>query len=432
MNYEESLEYLLNLDVFGWHPGLERIEQLMAALGNPEREMKFVHIGGTNGKGSTTAMTVSVLQEAGYKTGMFISPHLYDYRERIHIGQQWIPEEDLARITTVIRERIGEMLNKGLEHPTGFEVSTALALMYFHEQKVDIAVMEVGLGGAIDSTNVIIPLVSVITNVTMDHMEYLGNTIREIASVKAGIIKRGVPVVTAAEEPDALEEISGRALAQESDLYQVGRDLYYNVLELDERGTRFRVKDSEGWSLELFTPLVGAHQAINGTTVALIIRLLNGQGFKISDEVLQQGLRRSFWPARLEMVRKKPQVLLDAAHNLDGAIRLKRSLNVIYRYDRLIYVIGMLADKQRVKVMAQLGPLADIIVVTRPNSPRAGDWRAMTLEAAKYTPHVYEEEDIQVAVEKALSLAGPEDLICIAGSIYMVAYAREYFLKDSK
>ncbi len=430
MNYNETLEYLLSLDVFGWHPGLTRIEKLMETLGNPEREMTFVHIGGTNGKGSTTAMTASVLKRAGYRTGTFISPHLVSYRERISINGQWISEEDLAETATYVRSKVEEMVARGHEQPTGFEVSTAIAIWYFYQQKTDIAVMEVGLGGAIDSTNVITPVVSVITNVTMDHMEYLGNSIREIASVKAGIIKRGVPVLTGSEEADALEVIEERAREMGAAPHVVGRDLYYNILELGVEGTRFVVKNARGRRLELHTPLVGAHQAINGTLVALVAQELNAQGFTVSDEALVEGMADTVWPARLEMIRQSPQVLLDAAHNYDGAVKLKRSLNVIYKYNRLIYVIGMLADKQRIKVMTQLGPLADIIVVTKPNSPRAGDWKAMSREALRYTPEVYEEEDIIKAVEIALDLAEPDDLICIAGSIYMVAFAREYFLKQ--
>lgn len=432
MNYQETVEYLVNLDVFGWHPGLARIEKLMEVLGNPEKEMRFVHIGGTNGKGSTTAMLVSALRANGYKTGMFISPHLVSYRERMQINGEMVPKERLVELTEKVKDKIKVMTDQGYEHPTGFEVSTAIALLYFYEEKTDIAVIEVGLGGAIDSTNVIIPAVSVITNVTLDHMFYLGDTVREIATVKSGIIKEGVPVITASEDPEALDVIRTKAKAMHAPYLRIGRELYYNVLELREDGTRFLVKDDQGYSIELQTPLVGVHQAVNGSTVMMAIKELEKQGMAFSDEKTKEGIRNTFWPARLELVGAKPKILLDAAHNFDGAVKLRRSLNSIYKYDKLIYVIGMLADKQRSKVLAKLGPLADSIVVTKPNSPRAGDWEAMYKEARNYTHDVYKDESIEGAVDKALSLAGEDDLVCIAGSIYMVAYAREYILKLKK
>ncbi len=432
MNYQEAVDYLVNLDVFGWHPGLARIEKLMEVLGNPERKMSFVHIGGTNGKGSATAMLASTLSSNGYKTGMFISPHLESYRERISIDGLMIPEERLAQIATYLKDKIQIMTDQGYEHPTGFEVSTALALVYFSEEKTDMAVIEVGLGGAIDSTNVILPKVSVITNVTMDHMFYLGDTIAKIATVKSGIIKEGVPVITASEEPDALEIIENKAKAMHAPYYRIGKDLYYNVLELSETGTKFIVKNDRGYAMTLFTPLVGAHQAVNGTTVMMVIKELEKQGMSFSEDKIKEGFRQTFWPARLELVGKNPKILLDAAHNYDGADKLRRSLNTIYQYDRLIYVIGMLADKERNKVLARLGPLADVIVVTKPNSPRAGDWEAMAVEAKNFTHSVYKEEDIEKAVDLAISLAHENDLVCIAGSIYMVAHAREYILNSQK
>jgi dihydrofolate synthase/folylpolyglutamate synthase len=432
MNYQETVEYLVNLDVFGWHPGLARIEKLMEVLGNPEKEMRFVHIGGTNGKGSTTSMLVSALRANGYKTGMFISPHLVSYRERMQINGEMVPKERLVELTEKVKGKIKVMTDQGYEHPTGFEVSTAIALLYFYEEKTDIAVIEVGLGGAIDSTNVIIPAVSVITNVTLDHMFYLGDTVREIATVKSGIIKEGVPVITASEDPEALDVIRTKAKAMHAPYLRIGRELYYNVLELREDGTRFLVKDDQGYSIELQTPLVGVHQAVNGSTVMMVIKELEKQGMVFSAEKTMEGFQKTFWPARLELVGTKPKILLDAAHNFDGAVKLRRSLNSIYKYDKLIYVIGMLADKQRSKVLAKLGPLADSIVVTKPNSPRAGDWEAMYKEARNYTHDVYKDESIEGAVDKALSLAGEDDLVCIAGSIYMVAYAREYILKLMK
>lgn len=432
MGYQEALDYLSQLETFGWHPGLVRIEKLMEILGNPEQDLRFVHVGGTNGKGSVTATLASVMTACGYRTGMFISPHLCSYRERIQIDGRLIPPERLASLVSYVRGKIREMTRQGYEHPTGFEVSTAIAILYFREEKTDLAVIEVGLGGAIDSTNVITPLVSVITNVTLDHMDYLGETVRQIAGVKAGIIKPGVPIITASEHLDALDVIRQEARAKEAPLHRVGHELYYNILSAHETGTRFMIKDASDDALEIFTPLVGAHQAVNGTTVMLVLRTLQTMGYVFDPEGIRTGFRRTRWPARLELVGTRPKILLDAAHNCDGANKLRRSLNTIYQYRRLIYVIGMLADKQRRQVLAKLGPIADVIVVTRPNSPRAGDWEAMAEEARNYTPYVYKEESIEKAVDLALAQAGPEDLVCITGSIYMVAEAREYILYEKK
>lgn len=431
MDYQASLDYLLHLDVFGWHPGLERIEKLMEVMGNPEKDLRLVHIGGTNGKGSTTAMLQSVLTANGYKTGMFISPHLVDYEERMQIDGRLIPKKRLTALTNEIKGYIDKMVDEGFEHPTGFEVATAMALLYFYQEEVDIAVIEVGLGGAIDSTNVIHPLVSVITNVTLDHMDYLGESVTEIATVKSGIIKEKTPIITASVDPDALAVIEKKAQRMGAPLYRIGRDLTYNILELSEEGTRFSVRDDSGFCLELFTPLVGAHQGVNGSTMMMVIRQLEKHNMSFSAEKIKLGLKKTHWPARLELISRQPKILLDAAHNYDGAVKLCRSLNTVYTYKRLIYVIGMLADKQREKVLAKLGPLADVIVVTKPNSPRAGDWTAMVDEARKYTGQVYREPSIERAVDTAKSLYRPGDLICVTGSIYMVAYARQYILSST-
>jgi len=427
MNYAAAIEFLQNLTKFGFNFGLGRIEELMRRLGNPHRQINIIHIGGTNGKGSTTAMAAAVLRAAGYRTGAFTSPHLHSYTERYRINGEEIPREKAADLITRLRPHLEQMVAEGFEHPTEFEMSTAMAFLYFFEEKVDFLVLEVGLGGAIDSTNVATPLVSVITNVAMDHMDYLGNTIEEIASVKAGIIKEGVPAVTAAAGA-ALDVIRQRAQEKNSGITEIGRDTTFEIIESSVRGERFKLVTPRNTYNDLHVGLIGVHQALNAATAVTALELLADRGFRITKEAVAAGLAAARWPARLEVVQEKPAVLLDGAHNYDGALSLHGALTQIFKYRRLILVLGMLGDKEREKVVAKLAPLAGAVVVTKPNSPRAGEWQQVAEEAKKYVNEVYLEEDIHTAVRQAVALAGEADLVCVTGSLYMVAEARELFI----
>lgn len=430
MNFHESINYLQNLTKFGINLGLVRVEELLRRLDNPHQKLKVIHIGGTNGKGSTTAMVSSILQAAGYKVGAFTSPHLHCYTERYRINREEVAPDRIAGLITRLKPILEDMVAAGFEHPTEFEVSTALAFQYFYEEQVDLLVLEVGLGGSIDSTNVVIPLVSIITNVAMDHMDYLGETIEEIATVKAGIIKHGIPVVTAADKPEVLGIISQTAAQNGSRLVVVGRD----VLWQDKGGTLDgQVLDVHGLNadyLQLTLPLLGYHQLINAATAVVGVELLAQQGFKIDELAITQGLAKAMWPARLEIMQRQPMVVIDGAHNLDGARNLGRALRETFQYRELILIFGMLGDKEREKVVAQLAPLAKRVVITKPNNPRAGDWQQIKQEVDKYVQEVYLIEDIRQAVEKGLELAGEEDLVCITGSLYMVAEAREYWVNE--
>lgn len=429
MNYHEAIEYLQNLTKFGFNFGLGRIEELMKRLGEPHKKIKVIHVGGTNGKGSTSAMTSSILHAAGYKVGTFTSPHLHSYNERYRINGEEISPNRIAQLITTIRPLLEDMVKEGYEHPTEFEVSTALAFLYFYQEEVDFLVLEVGLGGSIDSTNVVDPLVSVITNVAMDHMDYLGNSIEEITKVKAGIIKNNGNVITASDNIHVVEIIREVAEEKKAALYQVGIDTTFEIISSTSHGQRFNLRSlgCEYENIEL--SLLGTHQIINAATAVTVIEVLKKKGFTINKEAVAQGLTKAKWPARLEIIQEKPMVLLDGAHNLDGAICLRKSLENIFQYKRLILVIGMLADKEREKVLAQLVPLTEIIIVTKPNNPRSGEWQQMAEEAKKYVPQVYLEEEIKAAVEFAKNIAEEDDLICITGSLYMVAEAREHLLR---
>ncbi|HHU33504.1 MAG: bifunctional folylpolyglutamate synthase/dihydrofolate synthase [Zhaonellaceae bacterium] len=428
MNYDEAMIFFKKLTKFGWNPGLQRIQKLMSLLDNPEKKLKVIHIGGTNGKGSTSAMVASILQEAGYRVGLFTSPHLHSYTERIQINRVQIEKERLAQLLNTIKPYMEQMVADGYEHPTEFEVYTAMALLYFAQEKVDFAVIEVGLGGLIDSTNVVDPLVAVITNVGMDHMDYLGSTIQEITRVKAGIIKPGCKVVTAVDNREALEIIKEVCQKNKVELIQVGKDIKYDVKSMTPEGTVFDFCGLNQTLTDLKTSLLGYHQAVNGATAVTAILALAYFGLKIPLEAVRRGLTKTVWAARLEVISQNPMILLDAAHNVDGAVSLKHALKHIFKYKKLILVIGMLADKERHKVMEALGPLAHTVIVTKPNNPRATNWQSMAEVASKYTSQVFVEEKIEGAVEKGLTLIEKDDLLCITGSIYMVADARAYLM----
>lgn len=429
MDYKQAIEFLQNLTKFGFNFGLARIEELLRRLGSPHRDLKVIHVGGTNGKGSTSMMIAKVLQAHGWKTGMFSSPHLHSYCERYRINGDEISGERIAQLIGTLRPHLEQMVAEGFEHPTEFEVSTALGFLYFFEDKVDFLVLEVGLGGAIDSTNVVKPLVSVITNVGMDHMDYLGNTVKEIATVKAGIIKEGVPVVTAADDQEALQVITAVSAQKGCQLTVVGQDVTWRITESTVAGQKFDLQTRYNSYCDLMIKLAGHHQVINAATAMAALEGLAGHGYNFIEKEIRAGLMGTQWPARLEMVSSNPPVLLDGAHNLQGSLMLRKALTDIYSYRNLILVFGMLGDKEREKVVAQLAPLAKTVIVTKPNSPRAGDWQNIAVEVRKYVDDVYLIEDIGQAVQKGLKLAAQEDLVCITGSLYMVAEAREIFVK---
>ncbi|MGC7869965.1 bifunctional folylpolyglutamate synthase/dihydrofolate synthase [Desulfosporosinus sp. SYSU MS00001] len=430
--YQASLDYLVNLTTFGMNFGLDRIRELLKRLGNPEKKLRVVHVGGTNGKGSTTVMIARILREAGYKVGVFTSPHLHDYRERMTINGQMIPKETMIQIIDDLRPHLEAMVAEGFEHPTEFEVSTALALLYFAQEEIDYALIEVGLGGAIDSTNVVNPLISVITNVAMDHMDYLGSDLVSIANVKAGIIKPESLVVTAAQNPDVIQVLRDTAQANSVPLYLVGEDVNWESIWSGELEQEFDLVGLHSTYYKLRLHLIGLHQLRNAATAVTVCELLQSNyGVTIPREAIYAGLRNVEWPGRLELLSLKPKILLDGAHNVDGAQALAEALP-LYSRERLILCFGMLADKEREKVVDMLVPMAEEIIVTRPNSPRAGDWTSLGRLAEKHGRPVQCIEDPKEAVIYALSRLGEKDMLCVTGSLYMLADARQALIEELK
>ena len=427
MIYSDAILYMQNLTKFGFNFGLGRITELLRRFGNPHLNLRVIHVGGTNGKGSTTAIINSILSESGYRVGTYTSPHLHSYTERYCINGRQITGEALADIISELKPHLEDMVEKGFEHPTEFEVGTALAFIYFFREKVDFVVLEVGLGGAIDSTNVVVPLVSVITNVAIDHMEYLGSTVGEIAAVKSGIIKKEVPLVTAATG-EALKVILQKAEEMGSAVTLVGSDVRWRELGHQTGGQYIDILGKRGEYKNLFLPLMGSHQQVNAATAVAAVEVLADLGIIGPAYEVKKGLFSTDWPARLEIVRDSPTVIIDAAHNYDGAASLRKALDDYFPGKRTILVMGMLGDKERSKVMARLAPGTEAVIVTKPNSPRAGDWQLLAEEAQKHVGRVEVIQSIPDAVRAGIGMAGPEDLVVVTGSFYMVAEAREVIL----
>ncbi len=430
--YEAALDYLKNLTKFGINLGLGRIQELLKRLGNPENRLQVIHVGGTNGKGSTSMMTAEILREAGYKVGVFTSPHLHDYRERIVINGRMISKEKLVEILDKIRPVLDQLVAGGIEHPTEFEVSTAIAFAYFDAEKVDYALIEVGLGGEIDSTNVVSPLISVITNVGMDHMDYLGNTVEEIAKIKAGIIKSGSVAVTAADRPEVLKILEKKAKDLGIKLWKIGEDVQWESLWSGELGQEINITGLHGYYPGIRLNLAGGYQIKNAATALAICEILKvDYDAEIPREAIYAGFNKVQWPGRLELISRKPKILLDGAHNVDGAEALAQALGN-YSRKRLILCLGMLADKEREKVVNILAPLADEVIVTRPNSPRAGDWRHLEKLVRTFVSQVSVIDDPKEAVIKGMEGLEKEDLLCVTGSLYMIADARQALLDKLK
>lgn len=428
MNYQKAIEYIQDLTKFGFNFGLGRVTELLRRFDDPHLKLRVVHVGGTNGKGSTASMIYSILRESGCRVGTYTSPHLHSYTERYCINGRRIPEQTYADLIEELKPQLDDMVKKGFEHPTEFEVGTALGFIYFYREKVDFLVLEVGMGGSIDSTNVVLPEIAVITNVGMDHMEYLGGTVREIATVKAGIIKEGIPLVTAATG-EALEVILGRCGEMGAPATVVGRDVTWRGTSHGLKGQCLDIHGLRGEYKDIFLPLRGRHQLINAATAVAAVEVLANMGAVTPVLKIVRGIAGTDWPARLETVSEKPTVIIDAAHNYDGAVSLRGALRQYFPEKKTILVLGMLGDKERSKVVAELVPGAAAVIVTRPNSPRAGDWQLLADEARKYVGRVETIESITGAVRAAMDMAGPDDLVVITGSFYMVAEAREMFMQ---
>jgi len=372
---KKSIEKIGKFARFGSKPGLERVSELLSRLDNPHKNLNVIHVGGTNGKGSVCRYVYSVLQEAGYKTGLFISPYIEEFVERIEYNGKTIAPEDLYRITEIVTEKAAEMVSEGLESPTEFEVLTAIALKYYEEKNPDVVILEVGLGGRGDSTNVVEkPLISCIASVSYDHMDYLGDTLEKIAGEKAGIIKAGCPLVFASEDGGVIKVLEEKAHSLNAPIFNVF-DYQPEITGEYMDSVEFSVKLEKSGFERIKTGMSGRHQMYNAVCALKIFEILQTQyGFKITEESVRTGLAEAKQPGRIEIISENPLVILDGSHNRDSVRALKEWAEKNFDADeRILIVTGVLRDKEYELIAEMLAEIGDDFIVTEPDSPRKLD-----------------------------------------------------------
>ncbi len=426
-SYDDALEFIHGTYKFGIKLGLENIGKLLELMGNPHKHLKYVHVAGTNGKGSTVAFLSSILMEAGYKVGIYTSPYLERFTERIRINGEEIPEADLARITLLVKQKIEDLLASGFNHPTEFEVVTSIAFQYYFEKKCDIVVLEVGLGGRFDSTNVIdTPLASVITTINYDHMDILGDTLEKIAFEKAGIIKQD-GVVVLYPQPCGVEKVfadvasSKGAVIHKADFSR----LKVNCSGID--GVCFDYKDFK--SLRITLP--GDFQARNAAVAVETVEVLRSAGWNISDDALRAGLLNTKWAGRFEVVAKNPVFIIDVAHNRECATALYSTLNKYFPGKKVHFIVGVLKDKDYEQMIRIVLPAAAGFFTVTPSSSRALDAKELANFIKSHCNDVTIGDRIDMAIEGALSAAGSEGIICAFGSHYFLGEVRKYIIDRS-
>lgn len=433
MDYDGAIAFLDELSLYGMRLRLENIEHLLDLMGNPHRNLKCVQVAGTNGKGSTCAIISSILSAAGYRTGLYTSPHLVDVRERIKVDGGVISEEDFTTLLVYIRPLVESMSNQEIGPPTYFEVLTAAALKYFSDQGVDFAVLEVGLGGRLDATSVVNPLVSVVTNVELDHTKVLGDSFTDIAREKASIIRESGLVVSGESKKESADVINTECDRKNARLFQLGVDFNYRSLESSVRGQRFNYSGVETKVDNAFIPLVGSHQLMNASVALAAVECLMGKGFPVSVEAVKEGLSKVVWQGRMQVLGGKPFLVMDGAHNPSGIQQLIKSLDS-FSYDRLFLVFGVSSTKDYSRMLSLLAPLCDGVIATRSRGKSALDPELIKNELLQYLPL----EKINVvpnpasAIQQALNQATEKDLILVTGSLYLIAEVMPKLLREAK
>ena len=414
MNYREARGYLERLSAKESVMGLEPIRELLRRLGNPQNQLKFIHIAGTNGKGSVLAFVSSVLREAHYKTGCYISPTLISYRERIQVNGEYIEKEALARLVSAIAEAAASMEKEGLASPTVFEQETALAFLYFAERKCDLVVLETGMGGRLDATNVVTATVlEILASIGMDHMSFLGNTLAEIAENKAGIIKPGTRVVSARQEPEA-EAVIKRICEQEGCTLTMVQPEKLSDISYGIERQCFSYKSWKNMQISL----AGSYQIINAALALEALEALRGMEWEITSEQVYRGMEKAQWRGRFTVLRKNPLVLVDGAHNPAAARVLRESVKLYFPGKRLIFILGVFEDKDYKGIIQLMAPLAyHIFTVQTPDNPRAMNAEKLRDEVKSVNPCAEACESIGEAVKKSLAMAEKEDVILAFGSL---------------
>ncbi len=438
ITYQETLDYLYSFidyslqRTFRYAPekfDLGRMRQLAESLGNPQQSYPVIHVAGTKGKGSVAALCASALLASGRRVGFYSSPHLQDYAERIQINGQNIPHADLVAFVEKMKPQI-----EAIPALTTFEITTALAFLYFAAQKVDVAVIEVGLGGRLDATNIVMPVVSVITSLSFDHTNLLGNTLAQIAAEKGGIIKPGVPLVSSPQKEEARLVLEKIAAERSSRMILVGRDYLYIPLShsLDGQELQVRPADATARPVTLSISLLGEHQVENAATAYAALQVAHSAGVTIDDEAIRKGFAAAEWPGRFEILRKNPPVVVDSAHNRDSALRLRQALDDYFPGKPVVLVFGASSDKDIQGMFAELMPRVRQVYATQSVHPRAIDPQVLAEMAGQYGRPAQAIHVVEDAFEEALRAAGDEAVVLVAGSIFVAAAAREIWqtLKD--
>ena len=430
--YKEALEWIFSIKRFGSKLGLEYMGHLLELMDNPQEDFRSVHVTGTNGKGSTTAMVASILSKAGFRTGMFTSPHLSSFTERIQINGCQIPLDDVLKLVDEIRPLCKEMeIDPGLRHPTFFEIVTAMAFQYFSERRVDFAVIEVGMGGRLDATNVVKALVSVITNVGLEHTKVLGDTVLEIAEKKAGIVKKGGVLVTATQDDEVyvlLEEICS---VVGSRIFRVGTDITFKRLSTNYEGQRFRLEGIRDKYKGLSLPLLGKYQLLNAAVAVGTVEALGFHGVNVPVESIEKGLKNVEWPGRMEVVQRSPMVLLDVAKDIEAMKAVKDALLSEYTSEKLIAVVSISSDKKIPQMIAELSQVVDRYVITVHRVlGRAADPLLIVSEAHRHGKPSEIVPNVKEAIARAITLAGGNGMVIIVGSVFLVGEAREIWFES--
>ena len=422
MTYEEALSYIHSICWKGSKLGLDRTRELLGKLNDPQKELKFIHIAGTNGKGSTAAMLSSILEEAGYRVGLYTSPFINRFNERMQVNHQPIPDEELAALTEYVRPHADAMADS----PTEFELITALAMVWFARQKCDIVVLEVGMGGELDSTNIIdVPEAAVIAAMGLDHVKELGPTMADIARAKAGIIKEGGRVVSYGGNPEADEVIAAVCRARNASLCQPD----FSAIVPGDFSLEGQTFSYKGWR-GLRIPLVGAYQMNNAAVVLETVEVLRQWGWIISDEAVRQGLADTRWPARFEVLRRDPVFIVDGGHNPHGIRATAESLRRLFPGRKITFVTGVMADKDVEHILGLIVPLADQFFTVRPDNPRAMDAGELAARIEAMGAKATACASVRDGVDRAIQAEGPHGVACALGSLYMSGEVRSCFGKN--
>ncbi|MDD3367299.1 MAG: bifunctional folylpolyglutamate synthase/dihydrofolate synthase [Lachnospiraceae bacterium] len=428
-NYKTVLEYLEDAGKYGIVPGLDSIRALCAELDNPQDALQFVHIAGTNGKGSVLAYVSTILKAAGYKVGRYISPTIFEYRERIQVNGRMISQKDFTELSGQVKEAVDRMVERGLPHPTPFELDTAMAFLYFQKKECDVVVLETGMGGKMDATNLIKnTLVAVLTSISMDHMKFLGKTLTEIAEQKAGIIKRGCQVVSMKQASEAEAVIRRVAKSMDCEISIADPETAKKI----KYGLEKQRFDYD--SLKAITiTLAGHYQITNAVLAYEVIRVLNKKGFSITEKALRKGFLETSWPGRFQVLSKKPYFIVDGAHNEDAAGKLAETIRFYFTNKKIIYIMGILRDKEYEKIIQETVPLSSaVITVKTPDNPRAMDAYELAKEVRAYQPNVTAVDSLEEAVEMSYLMADPDSVILAFGSLSYLGQMITLVEKHSK